>query len=225
MRTSFIIIAMIALAGSGCSTRQSVPRSAHPDAAWWREESAGANGASIVSMTKFAFERAMKTGDLDVAAAAEYNQLHVVAAAADDTKAQEALHALTVVGDDYSIAWLQNIENRKELAHRKQWYAEARTGIRQRLERDSIPDAQQIEARFLRAGVARLCNPLELTLPAFTAQWARERVKDTTFSADLVRFRRANLAKDGSPCPTDRIVRCLAATLAENLPVWRPMFQ
>jgi hypothetical protein len=192
-----------------------------PNAVWWV---AAADG-KFVNSTQSAFDRAIESGDTAVASAAEYNQLHIVVAEANEERADAALQALRIVGDDYSIAWLEGIERRKGLSHRKEKFVATRLSIQRRLESHSIPPAKQIEGRFLRAGVARMCNPLEMTLPAFTVRWTQDHLNTSGVRAELTRFSEANRVQDQARQSWDRVVRDLAANLAVGLPKWEPSFK
>jgi hypothetical protein len=222
MKTSFICISVTALilATAGCSTRHQKPKGPQPDAVWWAP---GENWSSK-TLTRIAFDQSLRSGDVDVASAAEYNQLHVVLTEEDDAMANAALQALGTIGDDYTIAWLESLEGRRELAHRQERFAATRARIQERLLRQPLAPAQQVQARFLRAGVARLCNPLELTLPAFTSRWARDHLHAPGVQAELSRFRNANRSEETRSRSLDRSVRDLAARLADGLPRWQPMF-
>jgi hypothetical protein len=219
MKTSFICLAAIVLCA--CSTRHQTPNPAQPDAVWWMPEP-DSNDRSI---TKVAMECAVRSGDNDVALAAEYNQLHVVVAQENEDKANAALQALKTVGDDYSIAWLQSLEHRSDLSHRAERFAATRASIHLRLQNNPVPPARQVQERFLRAGVARLCNPLELTLPAFTSRWAQDQLNAPGVRSELARFSEANHSEAARSRTMDQIVRDLAANLAKGLPKWQPMFR
>jgi len=221
MKTTLLCLAAIALSGGGCSTPHQAPRSAQPSAVWWMTEP----GFHDRTVTKIALESALRSGDNEVAAAAEYNQLHVVIAEENETKANAALQALAAVGDDYSIVWLESLEQRSDLSHRAGRFAATRARIQLRMTSSPVPAARQIEERFLRAGVARLCNPLELSLPAYTSRWAQAKLDAPGVRAELVRFSEANRSGQTKSRPTDRIVRDMAANLAKGLPNWQPMFR
>jgi hypothetical protein len=221
MKTSLLWLAAIALFASGCSTRHHPPKPAEPNAVWWMPEP----DSHTRSITKVAMDSAMRSGDNDVALAAEYNQLHVVIAEENEAKAAAALQALEAIGDDYSIAWLQSLEHRSDLSHRRERFATTRASIELRLQHHPTSPARQVQERFLRAGVARLCNPLELTLPAFTSRWAQEQLNAPGVRTELARFSEANRSEGTRSRAMDRIVRDLAANLAKGLPKWQPMFR
>lgn len=116
---------------------------------------------------------ASEAGDREVAAAAEYNLVHLRALAADEAVARPALEQLAKSGDAFTLQWLDAPGYLKIPAARQPQISATQERIRERLKGASPPPSEkQVEAWLLRAAVSDLtCNALEVPLGRFRTEW------------------------------------------------------
>jgi hypothetical protein len=139
-------------------------------------------------------ERALQAGDQEVAAAAEYNLLHLAAVGTNDTEAKAALLKLAELGDEFTLAWLERHPPRTTSPERSALAQKTQEQIRHRVQTTPSAPEKLVYPRLLRTAVADLtCNALEVELKGFAWDWIRRQATN-----DAVRAELRQLARPGS---------------------------
>jgi hypothetical protein len=148
---------------------------------YWLKEAQRTNATQAV------YEQAIQLSDTEVAAAAEYNLLHIPLAGTNGPAIAAALHQLETLGDEFTVRWLEVLVRRPEPDLFRAELLATRTRIENRLA-EAAPRRPEklVRERLLRAAVANLtCNPMESPLPRFVMQWAGRHAAEALFRAEL----------------------------------------
>jgi len=140
-------------------------------------------------LTLWVYRQAVRCNHPAVAQAALYNEAHLLCEAIDLGLAKSAVDYLEKFGDDYTLIWLDKLEDRSDSAARPALFKGARDAIAKRLERAPSKPEQILEARLFRAAVANVTsNRLELSLPKFIKEWTAVHSSSAPFVAELERI-------------------------------------
>jgi hypothetical protein len=148
---------------------------------YWLHES------QLTNATRSVLEQATAATDTELAAAAEYNLLHIPLAGTNGPAIDAVLERLEIVGDEFTVRWLEMLARRPEPDLFRPQLLAARSRIEKRLATaPARPPEALVRERWLRAAVANAtCNPLESPLPQFVKQWANSHTAEPLFRAEL----------------------------------------
>ena len=162
----------------------------------WTASSQTTVTAAVVSFESAAFAtneftskilaEAIADGDQEVAAAANYNLLHLRAVTEEDAIARPALEELAKSGDEFTLRWLVLPAHPAIPASRQPQVAQTMRRIRERLKDSPEPPEKQVRAWLLRAAVSDItCNPLESALDRFRRAWVAQHLNNAAVKKEL----------------------------------------
>ncbi len=161
-------------------------------------------------------EKAVEAGDHEVAAAAEYNLLHLAATGTNNIEASAALVKLVTLGDEFTLAWLKKSSPRTTNRERQTLLRKTQSQIRHRLQAAPNAPEKLVSPRLLRMAVADLtCNDLEVEIKGFTFSWARLQATNSAVRAELRRLDQPASTTTSLPSPAS--VRQRASSYPDHL--------